>query len=115
MAASYDKAVIVGNLGADPEVRYTANGKAICTVSVASNRYRGKGEEREQVTTWIPVVLRGQLAEFAGKYTPKGSPVLVEGFHQVNRWTGKDGVERHQLEVVATDYQSLAAKPAAAE
>lgn len=112
MAASYDKTVLVGNLGSDPQVHQTQNGKAICTVSVAVNRYRTKDDEREQVTTWVPVVLRGQLAEFAGQYTGKGTPVLVEGFHQENRWQDKDGNDHHRLEVVATDFQSLAPKPA---
>lgn len=112
MAASYDKAVLVGNLGADPKVNTTGSGKSICTVNVATNRYVGKGDEREEVTTWIPVVLRGQFADFAGNYTTKGAKVLVEGFHQENRWTDNDNNEHRRLELVATEFKLLDSRSA---
>jgi single-strand DNA-binding protein len=110
--ASVNKVIIVGNLGRDPEVRYTPNGSAVCNVSVATTRsWKNKesGDKSEE-TEWHRVVFYDKLAEIAGEYLKKGRSVYVEGRLKTRKWTDKDGVEKYTTEIVATDMQMLGSR-----
>lgn len=109
MARGINKAILIGNLGADPEVRYTPANTAVCNISVAtSEQWRDKqtGEQQEK-TEWHRVVLFGRLGEIAGEYLKKGSKVYLEGRIQTRKWQGQDGQDRYTTEVVANDMQML--------
>ena len=104
-----NKAIIVGNLGRDPEMRYTQSGQAVANFSVAtSERWmdRNTNERREQ-TEWHRVVCFGRTAEICGEYLHKGSKVYVEGRLQTRSWEGQDGQTRYSTEIVARDMQML--------
>ncbi|RUO71964.1 single-stranded DNA-binding protein [Idiomarina ramblicola] len=104
-----NKVILIGNLGADPEVRYTQNSTAIANLSIAtSETWKDKqtGEPREQ-TEWHRCVAYRRLAEIAGEYLKKGSKVYVEGRLQTRKWTGQDNVERYTTEVVINEMQML--------
>ena len=110
--ASVNKVIIVGNLGRDPEVRYTPNGSAVCNVSVATTRsWKNKesGDKTEE-TEWHRVVFYDKLAEIAGEYLKKGRSVYVEGRLKTRKWQDKDGVEKYTTEIVATDMQMLGSR-----
>ena len=101
---SFNKIIIVGNLGNDPELRYTPQNTAVCNISVATNeRRRDKSGEFQDNTTWFRVTLWGKQAENASKYLTKGKPVYIEGRLQLSEWTDKDNQKRYTLEVNATD------------
>lgn len=101
---SFNKIIVVGNLGRDPELRYTPQGDAVCDFSIATNeRKRDKAGEYQDVTTWFKVTLWRRLAENASKYLTKGKPVYVEGRLQIEEWTDRDGNKRFSLVVQATD------------
>src|SRR5690625_3955771 len=107
--ASVNKVIVLGNLGRDPEVRYSAEGSAVCNLSIATSfnwRDRNTGERREE-TEWHRVVMFGRLAEIAGEYLRKGRPVYIEGRLRTRKWTGQDGVERYTTEIVAEQMQML--------
>lgn len=105
---SFNKITIVGNLGRDPELRYTPQGNAVCNFSVATNeKKRDKAGDLQDVTTWFRITLWGKQAENASKYLTKGSPVYVEGRLRVEEWTDRDGGQRYTLEVQATDMQFI--------
>ena len=107
--ASLNKVQIIGNLGRDPEVRYTPNGNAVCNVSVASTRQwknKESGEKQEE-TEWHRVVFYDRLAEIAGEYLKKGRSVYVEGRLKTRKWTDKEGKEQYTTEIVATEMQML--------
>ena len=105
---SFNKITIVGNLGRDPELRYTPQGNAVCNFSVATNeKRRDRNGEMQDITTWFRITLWGKQAENASKYLTKGSPVYVEGRLKVEEWTDRDGKGRYTLEVNATDMQFL--------
>jgi single-strand DNA-binding protein len=107
---SFNKITIVGNLGRDPELRYTPQGSAVCNFSVATNeKKRDKAGEMQDVTTWFRVTLWNKQAENASKYLTKGSPVYVEGRLRIEEWTDRDGKNRFTLEVNATDMQFISA------
>ncbi|MCK6434743.1 MAG: single-stranded DNA-binding protein [Aquabacterium sp.] len=107
--ASVNKVIIVGNLGRDPEVRYTPNGAAICNVSIATTRtWKSKDSgERQEETEWHRVVFYDRLAEVAGEYLKKGRSVYVEGRLKTRKWTDKDGVDKYTTEVIASEMQML--------
>ncbi|HEX4234104.1 MAG TPA: single-stranded DNA-binding protein [Caldimonas sp.] len=110
--ASVNKVIIVGNLGRDPEVRYTPNGSAVCNVSVATTRsWKNKesGDKSEE-TEWHRVVFYDKLAEIAGEYLKKGRSVYVEGRLKTRKWQDKDGVEKYTTEIIATDMQMLGSR-----
>ncbi len=110
--ASVNKVIIVGNLGRDPEVRYTPNGNAVCNVSVATTRgWKNKesGEKQEE-TEWHRVVFYDRLAEIAGEYLKKGRSVYVEGRLKTRKWQDKDGKDVYTTEVVASDMQMLGSR-----
>jgi len=105
---SFNKIIVVGNLGRDPELRYTPQGTAVCSFTMASNeRRRDKGGEQQDVTTWFRVTVWGKQAETVSKYLTKGRSVYVEGRLHVEEWTDRDGKSRHTLEVNASDVQFL--------
>ena len=109
MARGINKVILVGNLGADPEVRYTAGGTAIASLSVATSEQwtdKQSGQKQER-TEWHRVKLFGRLAEIAGEYLKKGRQVYVEGSLRTDKYTGKDGVERYSTDIVASELQML--------
>ena len=110
--ASVNKAIIVGNLGRDPEVRYTASGEAICNITVATTeswKDKASGEKKEQ-TEWHRISFFGRLAEIAGQYLKKGSQVYVEGSIRTRKWTDKEGQERYTTEIRADQMRMLGAR-----
>ena len=112
MANGINKAIIVGNLGADPEIRYTQAGAAVANVSVAtSESWKDKQTgERQEKTEWHKVAMFGPTAEVAGRYLGKGSKVYIEGRIQTRKWQGKDGNDRYTTEIVANEMQMLDSK-----
>jgi single-strand DNA-binding protein len=113
--ASVNKVILIGNLGRDPETRYSPDGAAVTNVTIAtSDRWKDKasGEMRE-ATEWHRVVFFGRLAEIAGEYLKKGRPVYVEGKLRTRKWTDKDGNERYTTEIVADVMQMLGSREGA--
>ena len=109
MARGINKVILVGNLGADPETRYTASGAAVTNIRLAtSESWRDKqtGETQER-TEWHRVVFFGRLAEIAGEYLSKGRQVYVEGSLRTRKWQGQDGQDRWTTEIVADEMQML--------
>jgi single-strand DNA-binding protein len=108
-ARGINKVILIGNLGRDPEVRYTANGGAIANITLAtSEAWKDKvtGEQQDR-TEWHRVVFFGRLGEIAGEYLKKGSKIYVEGRLQTRKWQGQDGQERYTTEIIANDMQML--------
>ena len=106
--ASLNKVMIIGNLGRDPEMRFTANGQAVANFSVACNRrYTTRDGEQRDETEWVRVVCWGRQAEIAGQYLQRGSPVYVEGRLQTRSWEDQQGQTRYMTEVVANNFQFL--------
>ena len=112
MARGINKAIIVGNLGRDPEVRYTANGNAIANITVATTEsWKDKQSgERQEKTEWHREVFSGSLAEIAGEYLKKGAQVYIEGRLQTRKWEDKGGQERYTTEIVASEMQMLGSR-----
>lgn len=111
--ASVNKVILVGNLGADPDVRYMASGEAVANVRLATTdsfKDKNSGEKRE-VTEWHRVVFYRGLADIVGKYLKKGSSVYVEGRIKTRKWNDKDGQERYTTEIEATEMQMLGGRP----
>ena len=107
--ASINKVILIGNLGRDPEVRYTPSGAAVCNVSVATTRNwkdKSSGDKVEE-TEWHRVVFYDRLAEIAGEYLKKGRPVYVEGRLKTRKWQDKDGKDNYTTEIVAEQMQLL--------
>ena len=103
-----NKVMVIGNLGADPEMRYTANGSAVTNFNVASNReYTTSDGERRQETEWFRVVTWNRLAEICSQYLSKGRQVYVEGRLQTRSWEGQDGVTRYTTELIAQEVKFL--------
>ena len=116
--ASVNKVILVGNLGRDPEVRYSPDGAAICNVSIATTstwKDRTSGERREE-TEWHRVVFYNRLAEIAGEYLRKGRSVYVEGRLKTRKWQDKDtGQDRYATEIVADQMQMLGGREGGGE
>ncbi|MBL0164162.1 MAG: single-stranded DNA-binding protein [Xanthomonadales bacterium] len=109
MARGVNKVILVGNLGADPEVKYTAGGTAVCTLSVAtSDSWKDKqtGEQQER-TEWHRVKMFGRLAEIAGEYLKKGRQVYVEGSIRTDKYTDKEGIQRYSTDIIGSEMQML--------
>nr|AFK79132.1 single-strand binding protein [uncultured bacterium F39-01] len=101
----------MGNLGRDPELRYTPQGTPVCSFSMATNeRRKDKSGEMQDQTTWFKVTLWGRQAETASQYLQKGRPVYIEGRLRVEEWTDRDGKPRQTLEVTATDMQFIGSR-----
>lgn len=104
-----NKVILVGNLGADPEVRYTASGSPVANLRIATSeswRDKNTGEQQER-TEWHNVVMFGKLGEIVEKYLRKGSQIYVEGRLQTRKWQDREGNDRYTTEVVANDMQML--------
>jgi single-strand DNA-binding protein len=106
--ASVNKVILVGNLGRDPEVRYSTDGAAIANISVATTDvWKDKNGDKQEKTEWHRVAFFGRLAEIAGEYLKKGSQVYLEGRLQTRKWQDKEGQERYTTEVIADRMQML--------
>ncbi|KPK58857.1 MAG: single-stranded DNA-binding protein [Gammaproteobacteria bacterium] len=115
MARGINKVILVGNLGADPETRYTPSGSAVTKIRVATTeswKDRQSGERQER-TEWHRVVFFGRLAEIAGEYLKKGSQVYVEGGLRTDKWQDQSGQDRYTTEIVASEMQMLGGRPGA--
>lgn len=107
--ASVNKVIIVGNLGRDPDVRYSADGAAIANLAVATTsswKDKNSGEKRQEVE-WHRVVAYGRLAEIMGEYLKKGRPVYIEGRLKTRKWQNKEGVDVYTTEIIADQLQML--------
>ena len=114
MARGVNKVILLGNLGADPETRYTASGSAVTNIRLATTdswRDRQSGEQQER-TEWHRVVFFGRLAEIAAEYLRKGRQCYIEGRIQTRKWQGQDGQDRYTTEIVASDMQMLGGRGA---
>ena len=103
MAKGINKVTIIGNLGADPEVKFTANGTAVSNLRVAVGERRKQGNEWVDHTEWIDVVLFNKAAENAGQYLGKGRQVFIEGRMQTRKYEDKNGVTKYRTEVIGND------------
>ena len=110
--ASVNKVILIGNLGRDPETRYTADGAAITNITIAtSDRWKDKASgEMKEATEWHRVAFFGRLAEIAGEYLKKGRPVYVEGKLRTRKWQDKDGQDRYTTEIIADNMQMLGSR-----
>ena len=109
MSRGVNKVILVGHLGADPEVRYMPNGGAVANVTVATTeswKDKSSGEQQEK-TEWHRVVFFARLAEIVGEYLKKGGQIYVEGRLQTRKWQDKSGVDRYTTEIVASEMQML--------
>lgn len=101
--AGLNKVMLIGNVGKDPEMRYTANGKAVTTFTIACNRtYTSPDGERREETDWFDIVTWEKLAELCSQFLQKGRQAYVEGRLQTRSWEGQDGQKRYRTEVVAS-------------
>lgn len=107
MARGVNKVILLGNLGRDPEVRYTQSGSAVANFSLATTRAYKSGEEWKEETEWHNIVVFGRVAERCGEYLQKGSQVYIEGRLQTRKWEDKEGNSRSTTEVVANEVQFL--------
>lgn len=106
--ASVNKVILIGNLGRDPEVRYTTNGNAIANLNLATkNRFKDKSGEWIEQTEWHRVVFFGRTAEVCGKYLAKGSSVYIEGRLQTRKWEDQNGNTRYTTEIIGQNMQML--------
>jgi len=107
-----NKVILIGNLGADPELRYTPGGAAVANFSLATGEtWTDANGEKQERTEWHNIVAWKKLAEICGEYLKKGSQVYIEGRLQTRSWEGQDGVTRYTTEVVAREMQMLGSRP----
>lgn len=108
--ASVNKVILVGNLGRDPELKFMANGEAVCNFSIATtDSWKDKSGAKQEKTEWHNIVMYRKLAEIAGEYLKKGSSVYIEGRLQTRKWQ-KDGQDRYSTEIIADSMQMLGGK-----
>lgn len=113
--ASFNSCLFIGNAGANAEVRTFDNGNKIATVRIAvTERYKDRNGQQQEVTEWVSLVFNGALAEVAGQYITKGSPVFVEGKLRTRRWNDQQGNEHFSTEVMVNKLQLLGPRPQAA-
>ncbi|MCK5237583.1 MAG: single-stranded DNA-binding protein [Deltaproteobacteria bacterium] len=106
-----NKAILIGRLGGDPEVRYTPNGSAVANFTVAtSENWKDKEGAKQERTEWHRIVTFGRLAEICGEYLNKGKQVYIEGRIQTRQWEDRDGNKRYTTEIVANQMQMLGSK-----
>jgi len=111
-----NKVILIGNLGSDPEIRYTQSGTAVASLSVATTRkWKDKDGQKQEETEWHRVNVWAQKAEFCGNYLKKGSKVYVEGRLQTRKWKDQDNKDRFTTEIVAEELQNLSPRDTAAE
>ena len=109
MARGINKVILIGNLGNDPDVRYTSGGAAVANISLATTdswRDKETGEQQDR-TEWHRIVFFGRLAEIVAEYLKKGSQIYIEGRLQTRKWQDKDGNDRYTTEIVANEMQML--------
>lgn len=108
MAGGVNKVILVGNLGADPDMRYTPSGAAVCELRLATNEsWNDKNGQRQERTEWHRIVVWGKRAEVVSKYLSKGRQVYVEGRIRTRSWEDKEGNKRYTTEIIANDVQFL--------
>src|SRR5258708_39512825 len=106
--ASVNKVILIGNLGADPETRYLPSGDAVANIRIATTEvWKDKGGEKQEHTEWHRIAFFGKLAEMAGEYLKKGSPVYIEGRIRTRKWQDKEGQDKYSTEIVADRMQML--------
>ncbi len=109
--ASLNKVMLIGNLGKDPEVRYTTSGQGVASFSIATTeKFKNKSGDMEERTEWHNIVLWGRQAEIAKEYLSKGKTVFIEGRLQTRKWQDKDGRDRYTTEIVGERMQMLSPK-----
>jgi single-strand DNA-binding protein len=109
--ASFNKIIIVGYLGRDPEIRYLPDGQAVCNFSVATTEKRkDRSGEPQDITTWFRITVWGKRAEVANQYLSKGKQIYIEGTLRQEEWTDREGLKRTSLVVNASDFQFLGTK-----
>lgn len=107
-----NKAIIIGNLGKDPEVRFTPSGQAVANFNIATNEsWTDKQGQKQERTEWHRIVVWGKLAELCGEYLSKGRQCFVEGRIQTREWTDKEGKKNYTTEIVAQNVQFLGGRP----
>jgi single-strand DNA-binding protein len=103
-----NKVMLIGNLGSDPEMRYTPSGTAVATLSVATSRsWKDKDGQRQEETEWHRVIVWAQSAEFCGNYLKKGSKVYIEGRLQTRKWQDHSGNDKYTTEIISNAVQNL--------
>lgn len=108
---SFNKIILVGHLGRDPELKYTTQGTPVCSFTMAtSEKRKDSSGELQEVTTWFKVTMWNRQAETASQFLAKGKQVYIEGRLRVDEWTDRDGKARYTLEVHGTDMQFIGAK-----
>lgn len=116
MSSGVNKAILIGNLGADPEIRYTGGGVAVANFNIAvTESYKKKDGEREEKTEWLKIVAFGKLAEICGEHLKKGSRVYLEGRIQTDKWEDKEGNTRYTTSIIANQMRMLGGKAEAKE
>ena len=114
--ASINKVILIGNLGKDPETRYLPSGDAVTNITVATtDTWKDKSGEKQEHTEWHRIAFFGKLAEIAGEYLKKGSPVYVEGRIRTRKWQDKEGQDRYSTEIVADRMQLLGSRGGGSE
>ncbi len=108
-----NKAILIGNLGADPETRYMQDGTCVCNIRIATTeRFKNRNGEKQERTEWHRVVLWGKLGEIANQYLHKGSQVYIEGRIETRKWQDRDGNDRYTTEIRARDMKMLGGRGA---
>ena len=111
-----NKVILIGNLGNDPDVRYTQSGNQVAAFSLATTeRWRGQDGKTQEQTEWHKIVAWGKLAEICGQYLHKGSRIYIEGKLQTRKWTDQSGIERYTTEIIADRIQLLGSRGASSE
>ena len=106
-----NKVILIGNLGADPEIRYTQSGTAVATFRMATTeKFKWKDGQMQDQTEWHRIVAWARLAEICGEYLHKGSKVYIEGRLQTRKWTDQSGVEKYTTEIIAREMKMLSAR-----
>lgn len=110
--SSVNKVILIGNLGKDPETRYTSSGESVANVSLAtSESWKDKAGEKKERVEWHKLSFFGKLAEVVGQYLKKGGKIYIEGKLQTRKWQDKDGADRYTTEIVCDRMQMLGTKP----
>ncbi|WP_163336661.1 single-stranded DNA-binding protein [Desulfopila sp. IMCC35008] len=106
-----NKAILIGNLGADPEMRYTQSGTQVATFNIATTeRWKGQDGQMQENTEWHRIVAWAKLADICGQYLQKGSRVYIEGRIQTRKWTDQNGVDRYTTEIIAKEMKMLSSR-----
>ncbi len=110
--ASLNKVILIGNLGKDPELKYTPSNQAVCTFSLATTeKWTDKQGQKQESTEWHNIVVWGKTAELANQYLKKGRSVYIEGKIQTRSWEDRDGVKKYRTEIIVTQMQFLGSAP----